>query len=353
MQSPRWQVWSAVSGGWIALSLFDASSIFLNYSYGPQPISFRQALLFSATSWYLWGVLAVPIVLVARRVSLERGRRLRGILLLAAFGLFIAWFRIWLYGVVAEHLYATPPAAMGLRVIREWPATFLTYWVLLMAYYVVRYYRMYRERELRASQLETGLAHARLEALRMQLHPHFLFNTLHSISTLMHRDVEAADDMVSALSDLLRVALDRGAAQEVTVKEELDFLRRYLDIEQIRFGDRLRTEIDVQPQCLDALVPNLILQPLVENAIRHGIDPRLEQGSVVVSIQRNDGRLDITVRDDGAGVDNSNTLQEGVGLTNTRARLAQLYADRQSLRIEPPANGAAGFTVTVSLPFHT
>jgi two-component system LytT family sensor kinase len=353
MRASRWQLWAAILGGWIVLSLFDASSMFLSYGYGPQPLPFAQTLLFAATDWYIWGVLAVPTVLVARRISLERGHRLRGLLILAAFGFFIAWVRVWLYGVAAEWLYATPSAPMSLRVVREWPANFLTYCVLLLAYYVVRYYRMYRERELRTSQLESGLAQARLEALRMQLHPHFLFNTLNSISTLMHRDVEAADDMVAALSDLLRVALDRSAAQEVTLKEELDILRRYLDIEQIRFGDRLNARIDVPPECLDALVPNLILQPLVENAIRHGIDPRTQPGAVYVQAQRNDGRLEIVVSDDGEGVPEGIALREGVGLANTRARLAQLYSERQSLSIQSGRNGQQGFTVSLTIPYHT
>jgi two-component system, LytTR family, sensor kinase len=346
----RWKSWLAVIGGFCALSVFDATSTVLSYSYGPAPIRFRTALLYATTNWYIWALLAVPIVLVARRVSLERGQRLRGILILAAFGVLVAIARVWLYGVITEYLYASSPGPLARRVPREGPANFLTYGVLLLAFYMLRYYRLYRERELRASMLETGLAQARLEALRMQLHPHFLFNTLNSISTLMHRDVSAADDMLSALSDLLRVALDRSGGQEITLKEELDFLQRYLEIEQIRFGDRLQIRYEIDAACLDAMVPNLILQPLVENAIRHGINPRPEPGQVEIAAWKEGGELFLEVSDDGPGLPAGSSLKEGVGLGNTRDRLEQLYGNTNTLQLNSSTHG---LTVLVTIPFHT
>jgi sensor histidine kinase YesM len=346
----RWKTWLAIVGGFCALTIFDATSTVLSYAYGPSPIRFRTALLYSATDWYIWALLAVPIVFVARRVSLERGHRLRGILLLAAFGILIAIARVWLYGVITEYLYASTPGPMARRLPREGPANFLTYGVLLMAYYMLRYYRLYRERELHATRLEAGLAQARLEALRMQLHPHFLFNTLNSISTLMHRDVSAADDMLSALSDLLRVALDRSAAQEISLKEELDFLQRYLDIEQIRFGDRLQVGFAVDGDCLDAQVPNLILQPLVENAIRHGINQRPEPGKVEIAAWKEGSSLFLEVSDDGPGLPAGSSLKEGVGLGNTRDRLQQLYGNTNTLQLNSSTHG---LTVLVNIPFHT
>src|SRR5688500_11522271 len=351
MMKHRWRLWLWLVAGWAGLSLFSASSTYLSYAYSPNRMGLGLALQYSAVNWALWGVLAIPIVLVAGRVSLEEGQRLRGILVLAAFGVFIAWSRVWLYGHLAHVLYGAEITPMALRIPRQWPANFLTYGVLLLAYYAFRYYRLYRERELRASQLEAGLAHARLEALRMQLHPHFLFNTLNSISTLMHRDVEAADDMLSALSDLLRVALDRSAVQETPLNDELDFLRRYLDIEQIRFGGRLRVEMDIPPECLDALVPNLLLQPLVENAVRHGVASRLEGGIVAVRARRESDRLELAVTDDGPGVAANAPIVEGVGLSNTADRLQQLHGEQQSVRIDSSPGG--GFTVTVSFPFKT
>jgi two-component system LytT family sensor kinase len=350
MTARRWQIWAIAPLIWLLLILFDGSSTFLSYSYSPQNIGFRTALLYAAVDWSTWAVLAVPTVLVASRVSLDRGHRVRAVLVLLLVGVFIAWARVWLQGAASQLVFHATPGPMQLRVVRQWPANFLTYIVLLLAYFAVRYYRMYRERELRATQLETGLAQARLEALRMQLHPHFLFNTLNSISTLMHRDVEAADDMLSALSDLLRVALERGAAQEVPLKVELDLLRRYLDIEQIRFGDRLHIRLDIDPQCLDAYVPHLILQPLAENAIRHGIDPRTEPGSLAISATRSDSKLFLRIADDGPGVPDGMPVAEGVGLSNTRARLQQLYGNPEALHLH---SAPGGFTVTVTVPFHT
>ncbi len=351
MATRRWLIWAAIFIVWVALILFDGSSTFLSYSYSPQnQIAFPTALLYALVEWSTWAILAVPTVLVASRVSLDKGQRVRAIVVLLLVGVFIAWARVWLQGVASQLAFHAQPGPMPLRVVRQWPANFLTYFVLLIAYFAVRYYRMYRERELRATQLEAGLAQARLEALRMQLHPHFLFNTLNSISTLMHRDVEAADDMLAALSDLLRAALEHSAEQEVPLKDELDLLRRYLDIEQIRFGDRLRVRLDIDPQCLDALVPNLILQPLAENAIRHGIDPRTEPGSLVITATRSDSRLILRVSDDGPGIPDGVAIEEGVGLSNTRARLQQLYGNPEALHLH---SAPGGFIVTVTVPYHT
>lgn len=351
MTARRWQIWAAALLVWVALVLFDGSSTFLSYSYSPQnQISFPTALLYGAVEWTTWAILAVPTFLVASRVSMDGDHRVKAIVILLLVGVFIAWARVWLQGVASQLVFNAAPGPMQLRVVRQWPANFLTYFVLLLAYFAVRFYRMYRERELKATQLEAGLAQARLEALRMQLHPHFLFNTLNSISTLMHRDVEAADDMLAALSDLLRVALERRGEQEVPLKEELDILRRYLDIEQIRFGDRLRVKFEIEPHCLDALVPNLILQPLAENAIRHGIDPRPEPGLLVISARRTDDWLTLRIADDGHGLPAGTTVEEGVGLSNTRARLQQLYGNPKALHLHSAPDG---FTVTVTVPYHT
>ena len=150
----------------------------------------------------------------------------------------------------------------------------MTYWAIVGLSHALRYHSEARDRALRESQLETHLVEAQLQALQRQLQPHFLFNTLNTISALMHRDVDAADNMIAKLSDLLRISLHNVGVQEVTLKQELDFLSKYLEIEQTRFRDRLTVVFDVQPDTLDALVPNLVLQPLVENSIKHGIGPR-------------------------------------------------------------------------------
>src|SRR5208337_4143696 len=167
------------------------------------------------------------------------------------------------------------------------------------------YYRKYRERELRAIELEKLLAQAKLQALQMQLNPHFLFNSLHSISALMHKNVDAAERMIGRLGELLRAALDNTETQEVPLRQELQFLRRYLEIEQIRFGSRLRVEIRAAPETLEARVPNLILQPLVENAIRHGVEPHAQPGRIRLLARRQANELRLGVDDNGDGLPSS------------------------------------------------
>jgi LytS/YehU family sensor histidine kinase len=211
------------------------------------------------------------------------------------------------------------------------------------------YYQRYRERELRASELEKGLVQAKLHALQMQLNPHFLFNTLHSISSLMHKDVEAADRMVMRLGDLLRAALASADTQEMTLRQELEFLERYLDIEQIRFGNRLTVKKNIEAATLEARVPNLILQPLVENAIRHGIEPWSRPGCIELGARRADNRLTLTVADNGAGLRDQEPVEEGVGLSNTRARLRELYGEAHHFELRHGPQG--GLLAELTIPF--
>jgi two-component system LytT family sensor kinase len=223
----------------------------------------------------------------------------------------------------------------------------LVFCVIVIIHHAVVYYRVSKDRALRASQLETRLAQAQLQMLRMQLQPHFLFNTLHSISALMHKDVRRADSMVAALSDLLRMSLQNIGAQEVPLQSELDFLQRYMEIMSLRFGDRLRVSLHVDPETRDARVPNLFLQPLVENSFRHGFGD-LGQGSITISLRRDGNMLRCDVVDDGRGLRSGH--KEGVGLASTRQRLAHLYGDRHAFTLK----GAPGEGVHVSMaiPFH-
>jgi LytS/YehU family sensor histidine kinase len=183
----------------------------------------------------------------------------------------------------------------------------------------------------------------------MQLQPHFLFNTLHSVSALIHEDDEAADLMIARLSDFLRLVIEHAGGQEVALVQELEFLQRYLDIQQVRFQNRLRVTIDVSPEALDALVPNLVLQPLVENAIRHAVEPRAVGGRVEVTARQDGDDLRLTVRDDGPGLRPGSAQGAGVGISNTRARLEHLYGARQALEIANHSEG--GVLVTVTFPW--
>jgi two-component system LytT family sensor kinase len=227
----------------------------------------------------------------------------------------------------------------------------MTYWAVIGLSHALDYHRESQERALTSAQLETRLAEAQLQALQRQLHPHFLFNALHTISALIHRDADAADAMLARLSDLLRITLDRIGTQQVTLEEELDFVQKYLDIEHARFGDRLHITVDVEPVTLDASVPNLLLQPLVENAVRHGITQKVAGGQIDIIARREGDELRLIVRDNGYGVlaDKLDAFNTGLGLTNTRSRLEHLYGRRHTCAFRTPPGG--GLEVSVVIPF--
>jgi len=185
----------------------------------------------------------------------------------------------------------------------------------------------------------------------MQLHPHFLFNTLNSISVLMRDDTQAANRMLLRLSELLRVSLKRESNQEIPLREELEFLGSYLEIEQTRFQDRLTVNFDIEKDTLDAYVPNLILQPIVENAIRHGIAPRAEAGLIQIQAYRENGSVELCVKDNGAGLSETEGIKSGIGLANTWKRLEKLYAEHYGFEISSPSTG--GLQVILKIPFHT
>jgi ligand-binding sensor domain-containing protein len=213
-------------------------------------------------------------------------------------------------------------------------------------------YKRYRDREVRASRLESELAQAQVQILEMQLQPHFLFNTLNSIMVLIRQEPETASRMVARLSEFLRLTLDSAGAQEVPLSRELEFLDRYLHIERLRFGDRLQFTQQVDPALLDARVPNLILQPLVENAIRHGVSKRRGTAMITVSAERSNGSITIHVRDNGAGLASRHggKVSEGIGIRNTRQRLRHLYGDASTFALDSPAEG--GVDVVLTLPYN-
>jgi sensor histidine kinase YesM len=243
------------------------------------------------------------------------------------------------------------------RLIGRLPADVIIYWMIVGAGNAFEYYRRFREQqlqaarlELRATQLETQLAQSQLQALKMQLHPHFLFNTLHAISALMDDDVKGARRMIARLSELLRLTLESAGRQEVSLRQELDALERYLEIEQVRFQDRLTIQMAVTPETLDASVPNLVLQPIVENAIRHGIAPRSSAGRIEIRAERRDRMIELQVIDDGPGLQSDDgEFKEGIGLANTRARLRRLYGDEHRIEINDADEG--GLVVKLSFPF--
>jgi two-component system, LytTR family, sensor kinase len=217
--------------------------------------------------------------------------------------------------------------------------------------HAVSYYRRFRERELHTAQLEGQLAKAHLQALKSQLQPHFLFNTMHSISALMLIDVRAADKVMTRLSDLLRMSLENDGSQLTTLSRELEFVTAYLQIEKVRFEDRLTIAFDIAPDTLDAQVPHLLLQPLAENAVRHGISKRIEQGEIRISASHDEHQLYLAVRDNGPGLDLSegSSFREGLGLRTTRERLRTLYGEEHSVDIQSAPG--EGLEINIRIPF--
>jgi LytS/YehU family sensor histidine kinase len=223
--------------------------------------------------------------------------------------------------------------------------------LIVIAVHALLYYQNFRASELAQSSLKAQLAQAQLRALKMQLHPHFLFNTLHSISSLVLEDPPKANSMIARLGDFLRLTVDNSEQQLVTLKEETEFLRCYLDIEQVRFGDRLTVTFELEPQTLSAQVPHLILQPVVENAIQHAIAPRAAQGHINIKAKRLNSLLRVAISDSGPGISsNANSLgKKGVGLSNVRSRLQQIYGPDFRFELMNASDG--GLTVVMEIPF--
>jgi two-component system LytT family sensor kinase len=340
--------------GWTAIGLFFGSQAVIYAAYGGREVPWARSLGAAVVDWWVWGLLAPAILALGRRAAIDRATWRRTVPLHLAASLIFALTKITVRWGVGQLVPALATVKLEFLLLGQTHLNMATYWAILGAGWAVHYYRKFRERELHASQLESQLARAQLQALRTQLQPHFLFNTLHTISAFMQEgEIEAADRMITRLSDLLRLTLERASAAEVTLQEELEFLRHYLEIQQIRFQDQLRVRVDVAPEALDALVPTLILQPLAENAIRHGIGPRASRGELSVRGARAGETLRLEVRDDGVGMPDSERAERtsGVGLRNTRARLVQLYgaAHEFTLRSEP----GSGTAVTLVIPFRT
>lgn len=355
----RWIRWAF---GFVVFTLLGSSFALRSYLQALQNnvnTSWKATLFAYLIDFYLWWMVSPLIFMLARRFELRR-HFLRNLLIHVAFSavfsfavLAIAAPTYWYFGY--PNLARNPTLFEFFR-SSAFSAFYLhmgltIYWMTLIVAYASYYYRGLREGETKSAQLATQLAQAQLQALKMQIHPHFLFNTLNSIAALLHKDVEAADRMIARLGDFLRLTLKSSDAQTTNFGLELEFLRCYLDIERTRFQDRLIVEVDVEPQALEVTVPNLILQPIVENAIRHGIARQTNSGRITIRAFKKRERLVMQVEDNGPGLStngNSNRPSEGIGLNNTRARLQQFYGDDYQLEI---ANSSGqGVIVTLEVP---
>ncbi len=343
---PQWRWW-ALSFGWWTLNGFASATFYrrMRDATGAQP-SWGRSLAVTLASAWIWVPITVGAIWLAGRYPLGRGlwRRhlpvhlaataavilLRALVVVAA-NRWIGWYEDGL-------------PAFGEVLITSVENNLFFYWMVTGVAHDVHFAGRDRVRERQ-------LAEARMQALKAQIHPHFLFNTLNTISSFVHHDPDTAERMVARLSDLLRHTLAASRENEVPLEEELEFLEPYLEIEQARFEDRLRVRWAVEPETREARVPHLVLQPLVENALRHGLGRRAAAGTVEIGAARLGDRLRLTVRDDGAGLpaDFARRPARGMGVANVRARLAQLYGDAHRFELTPAEGG--GVTALIEIPF--
>lgn len=309
-------------------------------------------LITSSTFALLWFLLTPIVVWLSTRFHIERTRWPSRVGLHVLFATLLALVQQTAFNLIA--LYAQNAELSFARVSQLVVANFdyglLVYFVILLVHHAWNYYERMQAEQVRAARLQAELASAQLQALKMQLHPHFLFNTLNTIAVLIHENPDVAGRMLELLSDLLRHTLKNSGMQEVTLQHELEFLKTYLEIEQTRFGERMSVHMNVAPETLNANVPNLILQPLVENAVRHGIAKRRGPGWIEISAARENGALILRVRDNGVGLESNGAAQHGgIGLANTRARLHTLYGERGVLKLERAEAG--GVQAEITMPF--
>jgi len=347
--------WLAYVAGWTLFAVFfiseDAGRLLLQR----QPVQWHGLLVVWLTTAFAWAFLSPFVWWLARRFPFERKNWRRNMGLHLVSSVSFALIETVLFSAITP-LFGLPwfprnfAATFQAVLLIDFHLNVILYWSIVGFQHGVNYYRKFEEREKLSAQLENQLAQARLSALKMQLHPHFLFNTLNAIVVLVrqHR-AEEADEMLTNLSELLRQTLEGWETHEVPLWREVELINLYLDIQRVRFQDRMSVEMDLSPPTLNALVPSLLLQPLVENAVRHGVSKSSAPVTVALKSSLRDAGLEIQVCDDGPGV-SGETLGNGVGLTNTRARLQQLYGEQQSLSLDHRAGG--GTVATILLPYH-
>jgi len=351
---------------WTVLGLFFFSQSLTQKLHFHDPTPWWHSLESWLIGVWISALLTPGVLWLGQRFPLERGKWLQAIPLHLLFSLTFAVVHLLIdsfvharLGILPFILGTTFKAVFSTLVVIGFHGNVLAYWMILGIQSAIRYYRRYQERErealrleLHTSELQSQLMQARLSTLKMQLQPHFLFNTLNAIMVLVRQQKgRQAEEMLARLSDLLRCVLEDVEAQEVPLRRELEYLQLYLSIEQVRFQDRLRVEISADPAILDAAVPQMGLQPIVENAVRHGIGKSSAAGKIQITAARVNGMLELKVEDDGPGLPPDGlTTSRGIGLANTRLRLQQLYGEAARLALENGEHGGAA--VTMLIPYH-
>jgi len=354
----NWRRTALLFVAWTLVGLvFAAVSYGVALSQNDKRFGIAASLKLNLVLFYLWGVFSPLILRFCRRFRVEfRRLSIRNVTVhVPAIVLFAAVHETLLLAI----LWSIAPSARGeAATIAGYYARHFGYGfyidliiasLIVIGAHALLYYDDFRTSELQQSALKAQLAQAQLRALKMQVHPHFLFNTLHSISSLVLEDPPKANSMIARLGDFLRLTLDHADHELVTLKEETEFLRAYLDIEQVRFRDRLKVAFEMEPMTLSAQVPHLILQPIVENAIQHAVAPRTAQSHIDIKAQRLNDLLRLEVKDNGPGIASNLPELRGVGLNNVRARLNQVYGS--NFRFELTNGAEGGLTVTMEIPF--
>lgn len=333
---------------WTVLALLSASQWAVSLAADGKPIVWGPLLVNRLADWYSCGIFTPLFFWLVRRYPIDRQRWLPRLPLYLGVAALLTplKFALQRWAVVGLTGVNFPPFRDMLT--HAFISENIAFWCVIAAVHALVFHQRVREREALTARLQVRLSEAQLDALTARLHPHFLFNTLQGISTLVYRDPAGADAMLGHLSTLLRRALARGQGHEVPLADELAFLEEYLAIVQVRFGDRVRVTRAIEDAARAGLVPQLLLQPLVENAIEHGIARRAGSGTIAIEARREAGELRIVVRDDGPGM--TGPAAEGLGLGSTRLRLEELYGSAGRLQLDPPPGG--GLAVTVVLPWH-
>ena len=336
-------------------SLIYATQFYLYHRLqSPEPYTVGTALAEGFVDWYVWAALAPVILSVARRIPFRRNRWPFFLLVHVPASLIFSFIHIIAQAALDQTLiHGRYDAVHVFEQSRNLFARTFHFGVLIYCLIVIirNAFDYFRDQEIHAARLQAELARAQLQTLQMQIHPHFLFNTLHAISSLMPRDLKAADRMIASLSDLLRMSIAQTDLQEVSLRQELEFLDKYLEIEKMRFQNRLQVEMKIDSDILECQVPRWILQPLAENSIRHGLSKHDEKGKIEIEAHSKNGFLEIHVRDNGRGIDQPAERVEGIGLRNIRARLRQLYRADQEMEIKRAVDG--GTDVMIRLPLHS
>jgi len=359
MFEKKWRFWGFIFGIWMLLGIFSSVNLYFIEAREDNPINWFTAFVWAMPDMLIWAFFTPVIALLLTRFPLERGSWKRSMLVHALVGFsfplihgiidaFVNAAIYWSYGLSFSFGHS-----ISAHITYEYFQMVIIYWLVVSVLTGIRYYQQFRERELRAAQLESQLSQAQLQALRMQLNPHYLFNSLNAVSALVEDEPKKARELLANLGDLLRTSLEGEQDNFVPLENELRFIRSYLDVERVRLGERLHVEFEIDPKTETALVPNLILQPLVENAIRHGIAPHVENGDVRILAELEGDRLILSIFDNGKGIEvfngNGQMYEEGVGIRNTRERLKVIYGERASFQLNSLESGWTESRVTLPL----